>query len=922
MHSRRLLFLALLLSSPAHAGRVSVPGWFYQELFDLPPKPDAMPLAPWASSRRVTLVPADGGYALEASWEIAGPENGIFDDVLASPHVRIESALLNGKEASIQASDQGTRLTAPIVGRSTLKIRGFIDGDPRQSLAFDLLPAVMGKVSVKTDLQVDLQSDGAIARAAEGFWTGARGLRLQLRDPEPPQQKPPLVTADVALGLTVGDAELSGKARIQWDVRQGSVKEVALQVTDIAADLEVEGEGVADWRREGNRIIIRLDDEKRTSLVAHLRWSSTVPAGEEVQLVLPTLIPENVFHHETSLRLAREDAIEVVPELSGWTPVPASSLVNNDGLIAGTATGAFRLSGRSSGTLNLLRFAPVDQPAAVIDIASTTIAANDEGRLLMRGYFTLRNERAATLRVIPPPGTHLLTVQVQGEPVVPGDDGKGGWLIPLPRSVETVDGLLSFPVEVTALGTGAAWGKRRTESDLALWSVDAPIAVQRVTLHLPPGWRSEGEVGERGIVADFTEGEKLNYGLAVGDTAAATVDAKFGKALSAYMKNDFQAAQQELDALKDMGVETENVRKLQGNLDIVDVDEVTNSATRSDEDSTLARRVKGQARARALEDEIVAKEKLLEAEEAERAGDYLRASEAYEIALQTSDKLAGLDQTEALDLRQARTSASSGYAAVGEKKKAKEDENAPPSPKRSPEKTPTARSASTGEPARIILEPLEVTAHMNKPPVGWAEPEPVLADPVGEDLPAPYDFSNEDIEGELYGTESIVAARGEVALDREVDRAILGGRFQAAMDGKNPGDGEDLLEMPAEIPAQLDAYPVDGDVLAWELRAGASGILGFDEPDGFAYGAGGLGMGGSGMGGSGSGYGSYGGSIGGLAGGVVVSPPKPLVTAAAMTVLVPELGEVVRFQKLLVPAQASPSIYVSASKLKNHRSPQ
>ena len=47
--------------------------------------------------------------------------------------------------------------------------------------------------------------------------------------------------------------------------------------------------------------------------------------------------------------------------------------------------------------------------------------------------------------------------------------------------------------------------------------LDAPIAGSRLTLHLPPGYRSRKRPGDGDVVAAFTRGEGITYGLGVGE---------------------------------------------------------------------------------------------------------------------------------------------------------------------------------------------------------------------------------------------------------------------------------------------------------------------------------------------------------------------------------------------------------------------
>ncbi|HEY8377085.1 MAG TPA: hypothetical protein VIK91_11375, partial [Nannocystis sp.] len=260
----------------------------------------------------------------------------------------------------------------------------------------------------------------------------------------------------------------------------------------------------------------------------------------------------------------------------------------------------------------------------------------------VRAHYEVRNERAAYLRLSPPAGFRVIGVRVGGTTATPARAEDGGWIIPLLRSVETVQGLLSFPIEVILLGETEGW-RRRERRMLALPVVDAPIAVSRLTLYLPPGYRSRKKPGEGDVVARFTRGEGITYGLGVGEVGAARADALFQDAVQSWLRNDFDAAQQKLDELRAMGAKNENMARLQSNLDVVSGKAI------SSQDLSLQRRVREQARARAYAEVQAQADLMKKAEEAKARGDYEEAASSYRQALDVGGKLAQLEQAESVE---------------------------------------------------------------------------------------------------------------------------------------------------------------------------------------------------------------------------------------------------------------------------------
>jgi hypothetical protein len=481
-----------------------------------------------------------------------------------------------------------------------------------------------------------------------------------------------LTVARVGMGLTVGEGEVMGRARVSWQVRRGAIPQVAFDATGVGADLEVSGPAVSSWERSGDRVTVQLNALEDAGVALDVSWSTGLSRADSAVVSLPQIRPD-AFRTESSLQLARDGELEVVPELGGWTPVGADELPAwGQDLVLGAATASYSAGGSPGGSLSLLRFTPVAAPAVVVDVAAVVGAVAEDGHVLMRAQYQVRNERAAHMRVTAPPGLRLLGARVSGQSIAPATDGDV-WLVPLARSVETVEGLLSFPVEVVLVGDLPDW-ERRHDGVVPLPRVDAPVAVQRVTLHLPAGYQNLLDVGEKGRVSDFSEGDSITYGFAVGDEAkAAEADALFQQAVDAWMGNEFEEVSGYLDELEGIGAGNENIDRLRSNLAVLDEDEESDDG----QNVALTRRVKEQAKARSLEDQRARDDALREAEEAELAGDYEAASSNYEVAWSLGEKLGKLEQKESSSVakkKQESVSAKLDNARVNKKKADKERE--------------------------------------------------------------------------------------------------------------------------------------------------------------------------------------------------------------------------------------------------------
>jgi len=634
--------------------------------------------------------------ALSVRWTLDSDAPDFMTLPIVGPGVYVHALTWNGEP--LDGVSRGGLLEAVVRvdGPAVLELEGLTDGDPT---ALQLLGAPRGTV-VAPGLAV-----GGAVRVGDTWWTGAELLALA-PDTPPRARTGTLAVAQAGLGLTVGEGEVQARGRLTWEPRQGTLTQVAFEVQHVGSDLAVTGSNVKAWRRSGRRVVVDLREPEDHRVVVDVAWSHTVPDEAEAHLPVPILRPQHAFRSELALQVARDGDLEVLPEVGDWEAIPQSGLPPwAAGLVSGTPTAAWLSNRPRDGRLALVRYVPVPGPEVVVDVAATTIALTEEGRALVRSLYQVRNERAAHLRLTPPEGATLLGARVGQGIVVPVTDDGEQVLVPLKRSVETVQGLLSVPVEVAWLYEDPEWDDRE-QRRFALPTVGAPVGVERITVYLPPGFRdASGDKGPDRVDA-FSEGEGITYGFGRGDAQAVEADAIFQSAVTSWLDNDFDEAQAQLDDLRDLGAESEDIERLQSNLDLL-VSEPS-AAPRAVESRASARRIRGQARARAADKKAVQQDVVREAQEADRRGDYATAERKYKQALELGTELELLEEEESVD--------------VSSMNRALEDD---------------------------LIEVQQKTEAADAPTEDWWEPEPEASEPgwletTGEEVP---EWLDEDGEG-------------------------------------------------------------------------------------------------------------------------------------------------------------------------------
>ncbi|MBK8264056.1 MAG: hypothetical protein IPK80_22305 [Nannocystis sp.] len=745
--SRRLfaLALALALVAPApapSAGEVRISGEAWRALTDEQPGVATQPrLQPWVERRELTFTRVDSGLELRGVFRLRALQPGWFLGDLLGPEFELLDLRWDRRPAAVSASELGFTVAGYIRDVAVLELRAFLPhSDDQGPRPLQIMGAVHGVITLPDALELDQRAAPApdaraaadltaIPHAGAAYFSGAAHLELRRAAP-PVIDAEALVLAAVGLGLTVGDAELRGRARLRYQVRRGHIDRLSVRVRGLSGDLELRGAGVRQWQRSGDRLDVELQAPVTDRLDLEIAWTEPVSKATESNLSIPTIEPLGVYRSETALQLARDGEIEVIPALPGWTAVPAAQLpAYSRDLVEGTPTAAYTAGEPRPGRLDLLRFIPAPGPPVLVDVADYTVATSQEGRLLVRALYEVRNERAAHLRITPPPGLTILGARVGADVALPARDrdDPSAWLIPLRRSVETVKGALSFGVEVIFIGESTAW-RRRERRRLQLPTLSAPIAVTRLTLHLPPGYTTRLAPGDGDVVTRFDRGEGITYGLGSGDVGVAELDARFQEAVGAWLSNDFDAAQARLDELRQRGARSDNIDRLQANLDVVSGKDGPVGKASQGGEVTVERRIKEQAKARASSDVQQQAELEREAEDLRRRGDYERAEAQYSRSLVIGEKLAKLEQAESVE-QSARNVALATEIAETKKKRAK----ARPKPRATSASRPTKDSG-------VVLYDFDddsLEGELARPPLPEAKPsEPlVLAPGLATDTP-------------------------------------------------------------------------------------------------------------------------------------------------------------------------------------------
>ena len=698
-----LQLLALTLPAPALAEApiavVPVPAVLHPE----DDEPEVPPVDVLVDAVTVRITPGEESY-VELDVALRALDPGWVDLAVTGGALAVSSARLDGEAVALADRQGGARwLTTELTGQHRLRVRGTV-ATPTDALDLPLPLASRARVVI-TEPGWDLTVEGGIP-AADGSVLLASSQRLAARwkPHAAPAPKPRVVTVQSATAVSFDESGLEGHSVLRYRVAHGSLEQVSFDITGSPDSVEVSGPAVLDHSVRGQRVTVRLARPMEGGFELQVAFRAPAPSDADAHPA-PLVSPREVFEHSGWVTVARADTAMLVPEPgAGLTPIPGSSLPDwATGLVPGDPVVSYTLSGRRQALdYRLMSYDPGEAPPTVVDEARFQLAATAHGRVLMKARYTVRNDRNQYLRLAPPAGFDVLGVRVAGQVRQPVADEAGtgdAVYIPLEKSVESLQGLISFPVEVYLLGDEAAWDKKG-ERSLQTPAVDAPVAYARWEVWLPTDVEWEELSGLPKHVSDWTSSEhSLEYGRAVktgddGDDGswededgvddiqrvarasrrsprkARPDDAKdkagavsssyqreseaedaslelFNMAYQAYNSNDFDQAQVLLEQSLQLDEGNASAHALLGNVYVV----MGETGGENKADQAQAQRVRDLARARAVDEELEQEEARKKAEEALRAGDLEQAERELARLEEVTRELSRYEQGESVEQR-------------------------------------------------------------------------------------------------------------------------------------------------------------------------------------------------------------------------------------------------------------------------------
>ncbi len=304
------------------------------------------------------------------------------------------------------------------------------------------------------------------------------------------EEQDPKIYVETTTHAAVGGGVIRSIAHISYSILQAPVSSFRIAMPADVSILDVKGMDLRDWRskKSGNKQILEvlLNMERKGSYALNLTYERAIKEGSSVAQMPWTKAlgakRENGFYGisaSTNVELTIEEAKRATKIDARQLPSTYSSLSNQPALLA------FKyLNHPFEVAIEITRHEELPVLIAAVDQADHLTLHTQDGKILTKSIYHIRNNVKQYLRLTMPEGSSIWSAYVAGKPVKPAQDQKGHVLIPLKKSQQTQQNIRSYPVEIVYLNKGnemSSMGKL----DLDLPKIDIPINAFYWSVYFP-----------------------------------------------------------------------------------------------------------------------------------------------------------------------------------------------------------------------------------------------------------------------------------------------------------------------------------------------------------------------------------------------------------------------------------------------------
>jgi hypothetical protein len=297
------------------------------------------------------------------------------------------------------------------------------------------------------------------------------------------------VTEIVALGEELSHVTAS----VRLEIVQGATRQMAVALPPGLVVNQVTGAGVGDWSVSDGLLTIAFVEPASAREAVAISGEVRLPREGSIEVPLLRVPAAEREVGGVAVDVAGAGEVEGA-QPRGLEPADAADLGD---VVAGRESpsmAAFRFTPTSGAaprslSVQVSRYTPQAVLVANVEEARYNALASQDGKLLVRARYAVRNNQRSFLAVTLPADSVLWSASLAGTPVRPGIAAGGGLLLPLRRSRGTGEAP-AFVVELVYLQRVGAW-QAKGSTRIHLPAVDLPISRTGLTLRHSPLYEIE-----------------------------------------------------------------------------------------------------------------------------------------------------------------------------------------------------------------------------------------------------------------------------------------------------------------------------------------------------------------------------------------------------------------------------------------------
>jgi len=304
--------------------------------------------------------------------------------------------------------------------------------------------------------------------------------------------------------VALGEDSTMVTAGVQVEVTQGVAREATVALPAGLIVNQVAGPTVADWNVNRNELTVAFLDPitDKTAVVV----TGELRTRRDGTIDVPIVRVPSAERETGGIAIDVNGPGEIAKgEPRGLEPADAGDLGD---VVAGHESPsmvAYRFTAMGGGdprslTVNVTRYTTKAVLVANVEEARYDALIGEDGKLLVRVRYAVRNNQRSFLAVSLPPNAVLWSAALAGRPVRPGVGAAGGLLLPLQKARPNED-TPAFVVELMYLQRLDRWTDRG-DARVELPAVDLPIARTGLALHYSPRYEVDPKPGVFRVATD------------------------------------------------------------------------------------------------------------------------------------------------------------------------------------------------------------------------------------------------------------------------------------------------------------------------------------------------------------------------------------------------------------------------------------